>query len=71
MLYMVHPGEEYFLHMSLWQNVPLTFKIDGKTESTDITIKKLVEQRDGTTNNCNADVEYSYVGTYPISVSKC
>ena len=70
LFYMVEPKNEYLLHMSLWKNVPLTFRMDGNTESMDITIKKLVEHRDRQMN-CNTDVDYSYIGTYHISISKC
>ena len=62
MFYMVEPGEEYLLHMSLWKNVPLKFRMDGKTESMDITVTKQIETRDSTMNDCNDDVEYSYIG---------
>ena len=58
--YMVEPGEEYFLHMSLWQQVPLSFKMDGKTESMDITIIKQREQIVSST--CINDVNYDYIG---------
>ena len=63
MFYMVEPGEEYNLHMSLWKHVPLTFKMDSNTESMDITIKKAVEKRHHGEMNCNSDIEYSYTGT--------
>ena len=42
---MVHPGEEYFLHMSLWKNVPFGFKMNEQTESMYVTVTKQVEKR--------------------------
>ena len=56
---MVEPGEEYFLHMSLWKNVPLAFTMDGKTESMDITLSKQMEK---SSDSCVDNVEYDYVG---------
>ena len=57
--YMVEPGEEYFLHMSLWKNVPLAFTMDGKTESMDITLSKQMEK---SSDSCVDDLKYDYVG---------
>ena len=58
--YMVEPGEEYFLHMSLWQHVPLSFKMDRNTEYMDITIIKQREQI--VSSRCINDVNYDYIG---------
>ena len=59
---MVHPGEEYFLHMSLWKTVPFGFKLDGKTEFMDLTMAKEVEKRDSSTSDCVDDLEYDFIG---------
>ena len=60
--YMVHPGDEYFLHMSLWKTVPFGFKLDGKTEFMDLTMAKEVEKRDSSTSDCVDDLEYDFIG---------
>ena len=60
--YLVHPGEEYFLHMSLWKTVPFGFKLDGKTEFMDLTMAKEVEKRDSSTSDCVDDLEYDFIG---------
>ena len=60
--YLVHPGEEFFLHMSLWKTVPFGFKLDGKTEFMDLTMAKQVEKIDSSTNDCVDDLDYDYVG---------
>ena len=60
--YMVHPGEEFFLHMSLWKTVPFGFKLNAKTEFMDLTIEKQVEIIDSSTNECVDDMAYDYVG---------
>jgi len=39
------PGQEFYLHMSLWQDVPFTFKMDSKTESVDVAMKKVVWEK--------------------------
>ena len=59
---MVEPGNEYYVHMSLWKNVPLTFKMDGNTEFMDVTLRKVVESRD--TGNCNSNKDYKYTGNW-------
>ena len=66
--YMVEPGEELFLHYSLWRNVPLTFTMDGNTEMMDITLTKVVEVKDNSA--CNSDKEYNYIGMYDFSFVK-
>ena len=58
---MVHPGDEYFLHLSLWKTVPFGFKLDGKTEFMDLTMAKQVEKRDSSAD-CVDDLEYDFVG---------
>ena len=68
--YMVHPGEEFFLHMSLWKTVPFGFKLNAKTEFMDLTVEKQVEIIDSSTNECVDDMAYDYVGKI-ITVAYC
>ena len=67
--YMVHPGDEYFLHLSLWKTVPFGFKLDGKTEFMDLTMAKEVEKKDSNAN-CVDDLNYDFVGIILI-VNAC
>ena len=59
LIWITHPGEEYFLHMSLWRDVPFTFKLEKQIESADITFKKVVKKEVG---NCNSSMAYDYTG---------
>ena len=46
--------------MSVWQEVPFTFKMDSKVESIDIAIKKVVWEK---SKNCEPSDDYDYIGT--------
>lgn len=60
MFHMVEWGEEIFLHHALWRNVPLTFRMDGNTETMDIALTKVVEEM--SVGDCISDEDYSYTG---------
>ena len=60
LVWITEPGEEYYLHMSLWRDVPFTFKLDANTESFDITVKKVVKR---VNEACNSDENYNYIGS--------
>ena len=73
MFYMVEPGEEYFLHMSLWKNVPFGYKMDSKTESLDVTLTKQVEKRAtklDENEHCIDDESYNFIGKYILIILK-
>ena len=59
LVWIAEPGEEYFLHMSLWRDVPFTFKLGKSIESSDLTLKKVVKTKN---ENCNSDEDYDYIG---------
>ena len=63
LVWITEPGEEYFLHMSLWRDVPFTFKLDKSIESSDLTLKKIVKTKE---DNCNSDETYDYISTHSI-----
>ena len=66
LIWITHPGEEYFLHMSLWRDVPFTLKLEKQIEAADITFKKVVKKE---VENCNSRIEYDYTGQkYLISI---
>lgn len=59
LVWLTFPGEEYFLHMSLWREAPFRLKIDKQTESADLAIQKVVRKEfDG----CNMNIDYDYMG---------
>ena len=59
LIWITHPGEEYFLHMSLWRDVPFTLKLEKQIAAGDITLKKVVKKE---VENCNSRIEYDYTG---------
>ena len=59
LIWIAHPGEEYFLHMSLWRDVPFTLKLEKQIASADITLKKVVKKE---IENCNCSMAYDYTG---------
>ena len=66
LIWITHPGEEYFLHMSLWRDVPFTFKLEKQISAGDITLKKVVKKE---VENCNSRIEYDYTGQkYLVSI---
>ena len=66
LIWITHPGEEYFLHMSLWRDVPFTFKLEKQIAAGDITLKKVVKKE---VENCNSRIEYDYTGQkYLVSI---
>ena len=58
LVWITEPGEEYFMHMSLWRDVPFTFKFGKSLQSSDLTLKKVVKTKDG---DCNSDENYDYI----------
>ena len=60
LFYLVPDGAEYFLHMSLWPNVPFQFTMDDDTESMDIALRKTVTQIDE--DVCNSEPDYDFIG---------
>ena len=64
LIWITHPGEEYFLHMSLWRDVPFTFKLEKQIASADITFKKVVKTE---VEKCNSSLEYDYIGRSLVS----
>ena len=66
LIWITHPGEEYFLHMSLWRDVPFTLKLEKQIAAADITLKKVVQKE---VENCNSRIEYDYTGhKYLVSI---
>ena len=66
LIWITHPGEEYFLHMSLWRDVPFTLKLEKQIAAADITLKKVVQKE---VENCNSRIEYDYTGQkYLVSI---
>ena len=63
LVWITEPGEEYFMHMSLWRDVPFTFKLGKSIESSDLTLKKVVKT---TEDDCNSDESYDYIGKHSI-----
>ena len=63
LVWITEPGEEYFLHMSLWRDVPFTFKLAKSIESSDLTLQKVVKTKE---DNCNSDENYDYISIYSI-----
>ena len=68
-LYNFHKNwEKYFLHMSLWRDVPFTLKLEKQIASADITLKKVVKKE---IENCNSSMAYDYTGPwYFVSIWK-
>ena len=58
LFWIAEPGEEYFMHMSLWRDVPFTFKLGKSHESSDLTLKKVVKTKE---DDCNSDESYDYI----------
>ena len=58
-MWITEPGQEFYLHMSVWQEVPFTFKMDSKVESIDIAMKKVVWEK---SKNCEPSDDYDYIG---------
>ena len=52
-------GQEFYLHMSVWQDIPFTFKMDSKVESIDIAMKKVVWTKN---KDCGSPDNYNYIG---------
>ena len=66
LVWLTFPGEEYFLHMSLWRETPFRFKLEKQTESADLAIRTVVQKEfDG----CDMDSEYDYMGVYCYTFS--
>ena len=66
LVWLTFPGEEYFLHMSLWREAPFRLKFDKETESADLAIRRVVKKEfDG----CDMSLEYDYMGVYCYSFS--
>jgi hypothetical protein len=63
LFWITEPGEEYFMHMSLWRDVPFTFKLGKSIESSDLTLKKVVKT---TEDDCNSDANYDYISKHSI-----
>ena len=58
LVWLTFPGEEYFLHMSLWREAPFRLKLDKDTESADLAIRRVVKKEfDG----CDMSLEYDYM----------
>ena len=59
LIWITQPGEEYFLHMSLWRDLPFTLKLEKQIASADVTLKKVVKKE---IENCNSSMAYDYTG---------
>ena len=55
LVWITEPGEEYFMHMSQWRDVPFTFKLDKSLKTSDLTLKKVEKIK---TDGCNSDENY-------------
>ena len=62
LVWLTFPGEEYFLHMSLWREAPFRLKLDKQTESADLAIQKVVRKE--LDDGCNSNIDYDYMGEY-------
>ena len=58
-IWITEPGQEFYLHMSVWQEIPFTFKMDSKVESIDVAMKKVVWEK---SKNCEPSDDYDYIG---------
>ena len=59
LFWIAEPGEEFYLHHSLWREVPFAFKMTALTETIDITLKRVVKKQVG---DCESSEEYDYTG---------
>ena len=50
--------------MSVWQDVPFTFKLDSKTESIDIAMKKVVWEKSNQCEPSDLSSEHRIVNSY-------
>ena len=63
LIWITEPGEEYFMHMSLWRDVPFTFKFGKSLQSSDLTLKKVVKTKG---KDCNTEENYDYISIYSV-----
>ena len=60
LVWITEPGEEYYLHMYYWRDVPFEIQLDPTTDAIDFTLKKNVKIKE---EGCNLDKDYSYIGS--------
>ena len=60
-------GQEFYLHMSVWQDIPFTFKMDSKVESIDIAMKKVVWTKN---KDCGSPDNSKYIGKPNLKKTK-
>ena len=60
LVWITEPGEEYYLHMYYWREVPFSFKLDATTEAIDVTVRKSVKKKD---ERCNPTEDYDYISS--------
>ena len=50
--------------MSVWQDVPFTFKLDSKTESIDVAMKKVVWEKAKQCDSSDLSSDHRIVNSY-------
>ena len=60
LIWIAEPGDEFYLHLWYWLDIPGGFKLDAVTEEIDIGMKKVIKKK---VESCSNKDQYKYTGT--------
>ena len=59
LVWFTEPGDEYYLHMYFWVDVPFELKVDPLTQLTDVALKRVIKKEE---EGCNLNEDSNYIG---------